>query len=150
MKYVWLCLSFMILGCTNQSYLEPDLKQSVAEATQESDPVFSTGYADLNGDGLDDAVVFLQGMQWCGSGGCTLMVFENLGDRYRFISKASVTSTPISVAKTATNGWQDLIVWSRGSGFVLMQFDGDEYPRNPSLVQLAGDSQIQGAQLILE
>lgn len=150
MRYLILCLSFVIFGCSNQADLNPDLQQSVSEATQENEPVFSTGYADLNGDGLEDAVVFLKGMQWCGSGGCTLMIFENLGDSYQLISKSSVTSTPISVAKTETNGWKDLIVWSRGSGLVLMKFNGQQYPRNSSLEPAASEPQMLEARLILE
>ncbi|MCP3697795.1 MAG: hypothetical protein GY920_04450 [Aliivibrio sp.] len=150
MRYLILCLSFMIFGCSNQADLKPDLQQSVSEATKESEPVFSVGYADLNGDGLKDALVFLKGMQWCGSGGCTLMIFENLGDSYQLVSKSSVTSTPISVAKTKTNGWKDLIVWSRGSGQVLMKFNGDKYPHNPSLEPLASKSQMAEAHLVLE
>ena len=149
MRYLLLCLSFILLGCSNQPVLKPDLQQSVSEITQESEPLFSTGYADLNGDGLEDAVVFLKGMQWCGSGGCTLMIFENLGDSYQLVSKSSVTSTPISVAKTETNGWKDLIVWSRGSGLVLLKFDGDKYPRNPSLEPSASESQRLEARLVL-
>lgn len=150
MRYLILCLSFVIFGCSNQAVQKPDLQQSVSEATQESEPVFSIGYADLNGDGLEDALVFLKGMQWCGSGGCTLMVFENLGDNYQLISKSSVTSTPISVAKTETNGWKDLIVWSRGAGLVVMTFDGNKYPHNPSLEPSASKSQIAEARLVLE
>ena len=150
MRYLILCLSFVIFGCSNQADLKPDLQQSVSEATQENEPVFSTRYADLNGDGLEDAVVFLKGMQWCGSGGCTLMIFKNLGDSYKLISKSSVTSTPISVAKTETNGWKDLIVWSRGSGLVLMKFNGEQYPRNPSLEPAASELQMLEARLILE
>ena len=150
MRYLLLCLSFMIFGCSNQADLKPDLQQSISEATQESEPVFSVGYADLNGDGLEDAVVFLKGMQWCGSGGCTLMIFENLGDNYQLISKSSVTSTPISVAKTENNGWKDLVVWSRGKGLVVMKFDGDKYPYNPSLEPPASESQIIEARLVLD
>ncbi|RYU67470.1 hypothetical protein ERW51_11730 [Aliivibrio finisterrensis] len=150
MRYLILCLSFVILGCSNQADLKPDLQQSVSEATQENEPVFSTGYADLNGDGLEDAVVFLKGMQWCGSGGCTLMIFQNLGNSYQLISKSSVTSTPISVAKTETNGWKDLIVWSRGSGLVLMKFNGEQYPHNPSLEPADSEPQMLEVRLILE
>ncbi|MDD9194313.1 hypothetical protein PVK62_00495 [Aliivibrio sp. S3MY1] len=150
MRYLLLCLSFVIFGCSNQADLKADLQQSVSEATQENEPVFSAGYADLNGDGLEDAVVFLKGMQWCGSGGCTLMIFENLGDSYKLVSKSSVTNTPISVAKTETNGWKDVIVWSRGSGFVLMKFNGQQYPHNPSLEAVVSEPQMLEARLVLE
>jgi hypothetical protein len=149
-KYFWLFLSFMVVGCSHQSYLLPQLQQSVSAITQESDPLFSTGYADLNNDGLDDALVYLEGAQWCGSGGCTLMIFQRLGGSYKFISKSSITRTPISVAKTTSNGWKDFIVWSRGTGFVLMRYDGDKYPHNPSSQLPAGDTQVLGARLLIQ
>ena len=140
----------MVVGCSHQSYLLPQLQQSVSAITQESDPLFSNGYADLNNDGLDDVLVYLQGPQWCGSGGCTLMVFQNLGSSYTFISKSTVTRTPISVAKTTHNGWHDFIVWSRGTGFVLMQYDGDKYPHNPSLAPPVDDSKTLEARLLIQ
>jgi len=150
MRYLWLCLSLIVLGCSNQSHIKPDLRQYVSEVTEENEPVFDAGHADLNGDGLNEALVFLKGMQWCGSGGCTFMIFENLGTSYQFISKSTVTSTPISVAKTESHGWKDLIVWSRGNGLVLMKFDGDKYPRNPSLEPPVSESKILESQLVLD
>ena len=83
---MWLCLSLIVLGCSNQHHLEPNLRQYVSKVTEENEPVFDAGYVDLNGDGLNEALVLLKGMQWCGSGGCTFMIFENLGTRYQFIS----------------------------------------------------------------
>ena len=77
------------------------------------------------------------------------MVFQNLGDDYKFISKSTITRTPISVAKTTSNGWKDFIVWSRGTGFVLMQYDGDEYPHNPSLEPPVSDAQALEASLVI-
>tara|TARA_B100000809_G_scaffold263989_1_gene318600 strand:+ start:1966 stop:2418 length:453 start_codon:yes stop_codon:yes gene_type:complete len=150
MKYLWLCLSFMVIGCNHQPYLQSQLQQSVSAITKEREPLFSTGYTDLNNDGLEDALVYLEGAQWCGSGGCTLMVFESLGDSYKFISKSTVTRTPISVAATTSNGWKDFIVWSRGTGFVLMRYDGNKYPHNPSLEAPVGDTQVLGARLVIQ
>ena len=148
-KYFWFCLPFIVMGCSHQSSLQPQLQQSVSAITKQSDPLYSTGYADLNNDGLDDALVYLQGSQLCGSGGCTLMVFQNMGDGYKFISKSTITRTPVSVAKTTHNGWHDFIVWSRGTGFVLMQYDGVKYPHNPSLELPIDDAQALEARLVI-
>ncbi|PSW62136.1 hypothetical protein C0W54_07335 [Photobacterium kishitanii] len=140
----------MIVGCNSQPNSQPNLNKSVSEATHETKPLFDVGYSDLNGDGLKDALVLLNGSNWCGSGGCTFMVFENLGTRYKLISQSSITSPPISVAKSETNGWKNLIVWAGDTGFVLMKFNGKTYPYNPSLEPIASKSQQLGSQLILK
>lgn len=150
MKYLWLCLFFLILGCSNQPIHKPNLKHSVAEVTKENEPVFSAGYADLNGDGLDDVVVLLEGVNWCGSGGCSILIFKNIGAHYQFVSKSSVTNTPISVANSESHGWKDLIVWSRGKGFVLIKFDGDGYASNPSLEPRVSELTTLESSIILE
>lgn len=33
-------------------------------------------WRDLNGDQIKDAVVLLQGKEWCGSGGCTMLIYQ--------------------------------------------------------------------------
>ena len=35
-----------------------------------------TAGVDLNGDGIKDALVLLQGPYWCGTGGCSQLVFQ--------------------------------------------------------------------------
>jgi hypothetical protein len=150
MKYLWLCLSIAMLGCSNPSPLSTHLQRSVDDITNDNDSVFSSAYTDLNDDGLEDALVLLQGIQWCGSGGCTLLIFKNLGQSYQLVTKTTVTNTPISVANTESNGWKDIIVWSRGSGFVLLSFNGDTYPRNPSLQPPVSESQLLAARTVLQ
>ncbi|WP_305846219.1 hypothetical protein [Photobacterium kishitanii] len=150
MRYLLLCLPLMIVGCNSQPNFQPDLNKSVSEATHETKPLFDVGYSDLNGDGLKDALVLLKGSDWCGSGGCSFMVFENLGSHYKLMSQSSITSPPISVANSETNGWKNLIVWTSNIGSVLMKFNGKTYPYNPSLEPIASQSQQLGSQLILK
>lgn len=52
------------------------LKLAVQAYTQDQSD-YQTRLYDLNQDGIDDAVVLLSGMEWCGSGGCTLLVFRS-------------------------------------------------------------------------
>lgn len=105
-------------------------------------------WTDLNGDQIKDAVVLLQGTEWCGSGGCTMLIYHAKNDHsLSLITKTTVTDTPIYQLSTKQNGWSDLSVYSKGVGQVKLSFDGQSYPTNPSL---AKPYQIQKADQQLE
>lgn len=91
---------------------------------------------DLDGDGADEAVVFVLSPNWCGSGGCNAYVLTPAGDGYRVVMDATVTETPIGVLPTTSHGWLDLFVSVGGggapAGAVAMRFDGTAYPSNPT------------------
>ncbi|MFH7807931.1 hypothetical protein ACE01U_04615 [Acinetobacter sp. BSP-153] len=109
------------------------LEQAVHAYTQDQSN-YQTNTFDLNQDGLADAVVLLDGSEWCGSGGCTLLVFKGLANgRFQPHSKMTVSSTPIYALSTQTQGWHDLSVYTRGLGQVILKFNGKSYPSNPSL-----------------
>ncbi|MEZ9856276.1 hypothetical protein AB4347_19960, partial [Vibrio breoganii] len=61
---------------------------------------------DLNGDGKEE--LFAQ-LDWCGSGGCTLLIFENHQDNWRFNSRVTLVKGDIRLGKSQNHGWQDLI-----------------------------------------
>lgn len=91
-------------------------------------------WRDLNGDQIKDAVVLLQGKEWCGSVGCTMLIYHAKNDHsLSLITKTTVTNTPIYLLSTKQNGWSDLSVYSKGVGQVKFSFDGKSYPSNPSL-----------------
>ena len=93
-------------------------------------------WTDLNGDQIKDAVVLLQGTEWCGSGGCTMLIYHAKNDHsLSLITKTTVTDTPIYQLSTKQNGWSDLSVYSKGVGQVKLSFDGQSYPTNPSLAK---------------
>lgn len=109
------------------------LVKAVYEFTK-GDVDFEVAYADLNNDGIKDGIVLLEGANWCGSGGCTLLIFEGLENgEYRLASKSTVASAPIYVLEATTNGWSDLSVYTHGKGQVMMKWGGSNYPSNPSL-----------------
>ena len=101
-------------------------------------------WADLNGDGRDDALVALRGADWCGSGGCTLLVFEAMDEidademgAFRPAAEISLVAGPVHVAP-AGGVWSDLIVTGERGARVL-RFDGETYPPSPGDgVPLAG------------
>ena len=109
------------------------LEQAVHAYTQDQSN-YQTNTFDLNQDGLADAVVLLDGSEWCGSGGCTLLVFKGLADgSFQPHSKMTVSSTPNYALSTQTQGWRDLSVYTRGLGQVILKYNGKSYPSNPSL-----------------
>jgi hypothetical protein len=114
-----------------------------------STPSFEYALADLNNDGIPDAVVLLTDPGWCGSGGCTMLILRGTVDRFTPVSKASVSNQPIKVSPERQNGWRTLLVWVAGGGippgFVLMRFDGRRYPFNPTLQPRAASKQVDAA-----
>ncbi|EIX4888726.1 hypothetical protein MDT00_002878 [Vibrio vulnificus] len=103
---------------------------------------------DLNGDGKEE---LLAQLDWCGSGGCTLLIFENHQETWRFNSRITLVNTPIYLGNQRNHGWQDLIFNVRGGGAKaqshLMQYDGISYPLNPSVAPVALGEQISLVEL---
>lgn len=82
----------------------------------------------LNKDPEKEIFVGLTGSNFCGSGGCTVLLLSPKGE---LITRFTVTGDPILIADTKTKGWNDLILHSNGKDH-LMKFDGKTYPSNPS------------------
>ncbi len=122
--------------------LQTSLEQAIVaeikkEGFQPEDQKFFGDYVDLNNDGIQDAVVILTGGVWCGTGGCTMKVFQGQGNKtFRLVSTSSLIRPPLTVSENKTNGWRDLIVEVSGGGVpaktVALKFDGKAYPLNPS------------------
>lgn len=93
---------------------------------------------------LDDGqpsltVVYLVGQMDCGSGGCTLFVFQGEGDAMRLLSRTTISNPPIQLLESRTNGLPDLAVRVRnmdldgGPLYGVLRFDGTTYPLNPGM-----------------
>jgi hypothetical protein len=96
-----------------------------------------TALIDLNGDGLQDALVLLENpVYWCGTGGCTMLVFKGTKSGFKFVSRSSLIRGPVLVSDSKTHGWRDLIVEVSGGGIppkqVALKYTGGKYPLNPS------------------
>ena len=96
------------------------------------------GWADLNQDRRPDPVVYLAGVDWCGSGGCTLLVFEAMDDvdaqewgRYRPAAEVSMVGGTIHVVLSGST-WSSLIVTGADGSPRVLRFDGETYPQSPA------------------
>lgn len=118
------------------------LHQSLGEDLKAERTKVYLGFADLNGDGKDEAVAYITGPYWCGSGGCNAHVLTPEGDSWREVGNTTVSSLPIGMLDSKTNGWNDVTVsWGSAmeSGIGQMKFDGDAYARNPTSAPRAKD-----------
>lgn len=132
LKIAALCPPLILAACAHINTPAANLSMAVSKAAEQPSPDYRHAFADLNDDGVDDAIVLLHGMAWCGSGGCTMLVLQGQKQGYKLISRSTVTNPPIRIAQSTSHGWKDIIVYSDG-GNRLMQFNGRKYPLNPSM-----------------
>lgn len=122
--------------------------------TEKSDQDFLIDFQDLNMDGLQDALVVLRGTYWCGTGGCTMWVFQGKTGSFQLVSEMTLIRTPMIVSDIRTNGWHDLIVNVSGGGAkpktVALKFDGKKYPHNPSMRPPVAGGNQKGATIFPE
>ena len=90
--------------------------------------------ADLNGDGVREAMVLFQGKDWCTRTGCSMAIFQTFEHGFRPISRTVRVKAPVEIADTATNGYRDLLVQTGGGPAperrVRLRFTGEHYSRN--------------------
>jgi len=94
--------------------------------------------ADLNEDGIPEALVLFQGRDWCAKNGCSLAVLRADGHGYKPISRTVRVKPPVVISREQTNGWRDLFVSTGGSGSaplrrVRLRFGTSSYSRNAML-----------------
>jgi hypothetical protein len=141
-----------VLKTAVEQVIGPDMQ---TQGVKVEDQQLFVGYADLNGDRLQDAIVIMSSSYWCGTGGCTMFVFEGRDQAFSLVSRSTLVRPPLTVSKTKTNGWQDLILEVSGGGMpsktVALKFDGKQYPLNPSdQPSLPENTPIQGKVLFPE
>lgn len=99
---------------------------------------YSSAFLDLDGDGRLEAIVYLVGRWWCGTGGCPTMILARDGMSYKLVTEILITRTPIRVFDTRSKGWRNIGVWVQGGGIlpgheVELRFNGRTYPTNPTI-----------------
>lgn len=130
----------------------------IGPATETSDPELQSALAEFLGEQAEStrtvtrivgrgdqrlALIYLAGMNWCGSGGCNLLVLRHTPTGWEQIGNISRVSNPVRVLDTSTNGLPDIGVTVSGGGGppayeAEVSFDGRSYPRFPSDEPLVG------------
>jgi hypothetical protein len=115
------------------------LQTTFAEARENyGDTRYVSAFADLDGDGRDEALVSLQSGLFCGSGGCALYIYTPVGASWREVAELTIVNAPVRLLTTRSRGWRDLAVHVRGGGMDMpyearIRFDGRTYASNPSM-----------------
>lgn len=115
------------------------LQTTFAEARVDwPDTSYVAAFADLNGDGREEALVSLHSGLFCGSGGCALYIYTPAGAGWREVAELTIVNAPVRLLNTRTRGWRDLAVHVRGGGMEIphearIRFDGRTYASNPSM-----------------
>lgn len=100
-------------------------------------------FVDLNGDSTKEAIVYLVGRWWCGSGGCPTLILTPTGSSYRIVSSILITRPPIRMLTSVSNGWHDISVFVQGGGVspdheAKLSFNGKTYPGTRSRAHWKG------------
>lgn len=128
------------------------VRDEVCDKTVKQEEIFPFSYyynkIDLNGDTRPEVLVYIKGKYFCGTGGCTLLIFKPNKDGYRLISSISNADSPVVVSERRTNGWNDLISCITGGGtdnvYAQLSFDGQGYPDNVSAGSTVNTLEING------
>jgi hypothetical protein len=134
----------------------PQLDKAVSAWAKSSEaPAYRSTLVDLNNDATLDAIVLIADQGHCGSGGCSMAIFEGTGTNFKLVSSSTITREPVFVLSSTRFGWRSLAVKSSGGGEstrqVLMEFDGARYPQNPSLQATVSDAELErGTRLTLK
>ena len=112
-------------------------------------PKFSHVLTDLNGDGINDAIVLTQDPRWCGTGGCIMVIFRGNKKGYTFVSESGLVKTPVRILTEKSQGWRNLMVHAGKTGDVVLRIDGTKYPYNSSEAPKANQYQINSAQTLI-
>jgi hypothetical protein len=137
----WAISTALSLFCSSspeENSLRSFLQDYAGSPASEKDTRYAASFIDLNGDGRPEAIVYLTGKGWCGSGGCTTLILTRTSSSFAVVTKIPITRPPLRVLATSSHGWRDIAVWVRGGGVAKgyegdLRFDGKTYPSNPSM-----------------
>jgi len=108
------------------------------ESVADSQTRYMTSLVDLNGDGRPEALIYVTGPDWCGTGGCVLLVLKRDGASWQVVNWTPAVRPPIRVLDSKTHGWRDLGIQRAGGGIKaayeeVRGFNGIKYSAKQSV-----------------
>lgn len=131
-----------------EANLHSFLQSAFSDArTETPEATYTAVFADLDGDGRDEALVMPHASMFCGSGGCALYIYTSDAASWRQIEELTIVGARVHLLATRTRGWRDLAVHLRSGGMDLprqmrVRFDGRGYAATSSLRGNAGRALI--------
>ncbi len=92
--------------------------------------------ADLNGDGVAEALVLLTDGACLTTTGCPLVVFQMTPVGFRPVSRTIAVRPPVRGGAGASGGWRDIIVNGADGRARLLRFNADGYPATTAAAEL--------------
>jgi hypothetical protein len=90
----------------------------------------------------------MSGRLWCGSGGCTMLIFQGVENGFEFISESTIPAD--TNINKMVRGCRTLIVSSKGKVDVLMRLNKSvQYPLNPSMQPMASRAEVDAAEIAI-
>lgn len=85
----------------------------------------------------EEDIVYVSGQDWCGSGGCTMLILKPADSSFKVLGRVTIVQLPIRVLRSMHNGHPDIGVYVQGGGILsgyeaVLAFNGKRYPSNPS------------------
>jgi len=142
--------SWLLLGiCLAETQSQPNpqhlsKEQSLGRFLQTWDKgespnaTYISTFQDLNGDGKPEAIVQFTSRDWCGTGGCTILILQQKGETWKIVTRIIVAHAPIRVLNKIHKGWHSIGVLVCGGGIIEcyeaeLPYDGKTYAKNPTV-----------------
>ena len=117
--------------------IEKSLKRYLQSLDNNKSTHYTVAYRQLSSGEKIEAIVYLNGEKWCGSGGCNTLILDRINGTWRNIATITITRLPIRILKGTSHGRRNIGIWVQGGGIqpgfeAELRFDGKTYPRNPT------------------
>jgi hypothetical protein len=146
--YFWVCAVDVL--AQEPMGLTEAFKQHLMLKKDEPVPKYQYALTDLDNDGQNDAVILITDNDYCGSGGCNLLIFHRTQKGFTFVSESTICKSPIRIMDHLSYGWKSIIVYTGGTGDVVLRFNGKKYPSNPSMQSKATKQQLESAKILIK
>ena len=101
-----------IKNWTQESPWVPGYEMPASADEKQKGGVYFYNTNDLNNDGQDEVLVYIISRNFCGSGGCTLLLLQERDGVYHLISDFGVTEPSIGIFDQSKRGWKRVVLFN--------------------------------------